>query len=105
MSRKRPCRICRKWFRPDPRVGHGNALAVRQAWHRRICREGLPGALESQTVQDGDQHPCHEGGRIPQGEPDQTIRDRLRIGEFFTREKRQAAMNDQPEVQQSREFR
>jgi hypothetical protein len=21
MAKKRPCRICRKWFRPDPRVG------------------------------------------------------------------------------------
>jgi hypothetical protein len=21
MARKRPCRICRRWFRPDPRVG------------------------------------------------------------------------------------
>ena len=41
--RKRPCRICRKWFRPDARVGArqrtcGSAPCCR-AWHRRSCRD------------------------------------------------------------------
>ena len=43
MARKRPCRICRKWFRPDPRVGVRQrtcgSAACRQAWHRRSCRD------------------------------------------------------------------
>ena len=41
--RKRPCRICRKWFRPDARVGARQrtcgSAPCRQAWHRRSCRD------------------------------------------------------------------
>jgi hypothetical protein len=41
--RKRPCRICRKWFRPDPRVGERQrtcgSAPCRPAWHRRSCRD------------------------------------------------------------------
>ena len=41
--RKRPCRICRKWFRPDARVGARQrtcgSVPCRQAWHRRSCRD------------------------------------------------------------------
>lgn len=43
MARKRPCRICRKWFRADPRVGVRQrtcgAPSCRRDWHRRSCRE------------------------------------------------------------------
>jgi hypothetical protein len=43
MARKRPCRICRRWFRPDPRVGGRQrtcgAVACQRAWHRRSCRD------------------------------------------------------------------
>lgn len=47
MLRKRPCRVCRKWFRPDPRAGgrqkvcgsaECQAERVRRScadWHRR----------------------------------------------------------------------
>lgn len=42
MARKRPCRICRKWFRPDPRVGARQrtcgSTPCRRAWHGRSCR-------------------------------------------------------------------
>jgi len=41
--RKRPCRICRRWFRPDPRVGARQrtcgSVACGRAWHRRSCRD------------------------------------------------------------------
>lgn len=42
-SRKRPCRICRKWFRPNPRLGVrqktcGTPECKRQ-WHARKCAE------------------------------------------------------------------
>lgn len=42
-SRKRPCRICRKWFCPDPRVGErqktcGDEVCQKQ-WHAKKCRE------------------------------------------------------------------
>lgn len=42
-SKKRPCRICRKWFMPDPRVGErqktcGAAECMRN-WHTKKCAE------------------------------------------------------------------
>ena len=43
MVRKRPCRICRTWFQPDPRVGDrqkvcSNADCQRER-HRRACAD------------------------------------------------------------------
>ena len=42
-NRKRPCRICRKWFTPDPRLGErqktcGGTECQRQ-WHAKKCRQ------------------------------------------------------------------
>ncbi len=42
-SKKRPCRICRKWFTPNPRVGDrqktcGNNECMSE-WHNRKCAE------------------------------------------------------------------
>jgi hypothetical protein len=42
-SKKRPCRICRKWFTPDPRVGDrqktcGDPECMRK-WHTKKCAE------------------------------------------------------------------
>ena len=42
-SRKRPCRICRRWFLADPRLKGrqktcGDAYCKRQ-WHRKKCQE------------------------------------------------------------------
>jgi len=42
-NKKRPCRICRKWFIPDPRVGNrqktcGDPECKRQ-WHVRKCSD------------------------------------------------------------------
>jgi len=42
-NRKRPCRICGKWFTPDPRLGErqrtcGNSECQRQ-WHAKKCRQ------------------------------------------------------------------
>ena len=39
--KKRPCRICRKWFKPNPRVGErqktcGDQLC-QQKWHTKQC--------------------------------------------------------------------
>ena len=41
MSATHPCPVCRKWFRPDPKVGKrqrvcGNPECQRE-WHRRAC--------------------------------------------------------------------
>jgi hypothetical protein len=41
--RRRPCRICRKWFSPHPRAGDRQktcgSVSCRKAWHARKCRE------------------------------------------------------------------
>ena len=41
--KKRPCKICRKWFRPHPRVGERQktcgAPHCKREWHRRKCAE------------------------------------------------------------------
>ena len=41
--RKRPCRICRKWFTPHPRLGDRQRTCgaddCQQQWHRRQCAE------------------------------------------------------------------
>jgi hypothetical protein len=40
---KRPCRICRKWFSPDPRLGDRQktcgAKACQRLWHAKRCAE------------------------------------------------------------------
>ena len=40
-SRKRPCRICRKWFSPDPRVGDRQQTCgskkCQDKWHAKKC--------------------------------------------------------------------
>ena len=42
MQRARPCRICQKWFRPDPRVGSRQrvcgSVACQRERHRRACK-------------------------------------------------------------------
>ena len=41
MVRKRPCRVCRRWFQPDPRAGDRQRVCSRpecqQERHRRNC--------------------------------------------------------------------
>ena len=42
-SRKRPCRICGKWFSPDPRVGERQktcgSKGCQRKWHTKKCSE------------------------------------------------------------------
>ncbi len=42
-SRKRPCRVCRKWFYPDSRVGERQKTCGNQdcqdRWHAKKCSE------------------------------------------------------------------
>jgi len=39
--KKRPCKVCRRWFRADPRVGEHQKTCGRpeckKEWHRRSC--------------------------------------------------------------------
>jgi len=42
-SNKRPCRICRKWFTPDPRLGNRQKTCAKEPckrkWHAKKCSE------------------------------------------------------------------
>jgi hypothetical protein len=42
-SKKRPCKICRKWFIPDPRLGDRQKTCgepeCQRRWHTRKCSE------------------------------------------------------------------
>ncbi len=42
-SKKRPCRICRKWFIPDPRVGERQMTCggqdCQKKWHAKKCAQ------------------------------------------------------------------
>ncbi len=42
-SKKRPCRICRKWFTPDPRLGDRQKTCgkerCKRKWHAEKCAE------------------------------------------------------------------
>jgi len=42
-SRKRPCRICKRWFLPNPRLKERQKTCGRQrcqkAWHRKKCAQ------------------------------------------------------------------
>lgn len=41
--KKRPCRVCRRWFSPDARLGDRQKTCgrpeCRREWHRRKCAE------------------------------------------------------------------
>jgi hypothetical protein len=41
--KKRPCKVCRRWFRPNPRVGDAQMTCGRpeckREWHRKKCAE------------------------------------------------------------------
>lgn len=43
MARRKPCAVCGKWFRPDPRVGERQHTCgraeCRRVWHLRSCRK------------------------------------------------------------------
>jgi hypothetical protein len=43
VRKKRPCRVCRKWFMPDPRLKDRQrtcaASQCKREWHRRRCAQ------------------------------------------------------------------
>ena len=71
--RKRPCCICRRWFRPDPRVGSrqracGNAecQAARRVQTQRNWRESRPDYFTARRIRErGEQDRPPEPLRLP----------------------------------------
>jgi len=43
ISKKRPCKVCRRWFTPHPRAGYTQKTCAseqcKKEWHRRMCFE------------------------------------------------------------------
>ena len=54
MIRKRPCRICKKWFRPAPRAGDRQHVCSRdvcqQKRHRRNCKTWRENNHEAERI-------------------------------------------------------
>jgi len=72
-ARKRPCTICRRWFRPDPRVGSrqracGNpeCQAARREQTQRNWRESRPDYFTARRIRErGEQDRPPEPLRLP----------------------------------------
>jgi hypothetical protein len=97
--RKRPCRICRRWFTPHPRVGDRQKTCGRphckEEWHRKKCTEWNrknPEYFRSNYLHkklDGVGRPERVGGVCP-------VRSRFRSG--LPHEKVQEVMGVEPLV-------
>ena len=83
---KRPCKVCRRWFRPNPRVGDKQMTCGRpkckREWHRGKCaewnkknREYFKGIyLKSKLLA------ASEGNEKPQDMRGKTTRTRFNLG-------------------------
>lgn len=77
-ARKRPCRICRQWFRPDPRVGDRQRAcsqpecqtARRQktqaSWRRRNADYAIAWRLDQRATQTPAPEPLRLPAPLPQ---------------------------------------
>lgn len=71
---KRPCRVCKRWYRPDPRVGDRQKTCGDQAcqreWNRRLSqwrREREPDREREDRLRDRLQRgACCEAGCLPE---------------------------------------
>ena len=71
---KRPCRVCRRWYRPDPRVGDRQRTCGDQAcqreWNRRLSkrrREREPYREREDRLRDQLQRgACGQDGSLPE---------------------------------------
>ena len=71
--RKRPCCVCRQWFRPDPRVGarqracaKPECQAARRVQTQRNWRESRPDYFTARRIQErGEQDRPPEPLRLP----------------------------------------
>ncbi|MGA1825304.1 MAG: hypothetical protein ACMUIP_11650 [bacterium] len=81
--KKRPCKICKRWFEPHPRVGERQKTCgdsgCKREWHRRKCtewnrqnREYFKGLYLEKKLKDGikDSRSC----QFSQGTPNPYLR-------------------------------
>ena len=78
---KRPCRVCKRWFTPDARLGDRQKtcgdVACKREWHRRKCAEwneknseyAKANALQRKIEAAKNPQPSSGGSRslLPQG--------------------------------------
>jgi len=77
-SRKRPCTICRRWFRPDPRVGKRQRACNRPecqaarrqktqaSWRRRNPEYAIAWRLDRRKAETGEPQPLRLPSPLPQ---------------------------------------
>jgi hypothetical protein len=76
MARKRPCRVCRRWFLPHPRAGDRQHVCSRRecqkernrrasaAWRRRHPDYDREDRLRRRLRRDGDSAARSEGSEV-----------------------------------------
>lgn len=71
-ARKKPCCICRRWFRPDPRIGSRqracgkpDCQAARRVTTQKSWRDRNPDYFIARRIQDRSRNPTPEPLRLP----------------------------------------
>jgi len=95
---KRPCRICRRWFTPHPRLGDRQRTCAdpycKREWHRKKCAEWnrrnpeyfrsnyLHKKLEGVRDAVGVAGVCTVKSRFPSGLPQRKVQEVMGIKQF-----------------------
>ena len=92
---KRPCRICRRWFVPDPRLGDRQRTCgtspCQKEWHRKQCAQWnrknaeyfranyLQKKLDALSESKGGGGVCSVRSRSPSGLPQEKVQEVMGI--------------------------
>jgi len=95
---KRPCRICRRWFTPHPRLGDRQRTCgdphCKKEWHRKKCAEWnrenaeyfrcnyLHKKLEGVSGVEGVALFCPVRSRSPSGLPQRKVQEVIGVKQF-----------------------
>lgn len=95
---KRPCRICRRWFTPHPRLGDRQRTCgdphCKKEWHRKKCAEWnrenveyfrsnyLHKKLEGVSGVEGVAQFCPVRSRSPSGLPQRKVQEVIGVKQF-----------------------
>jgi hypothetical protein len=85
-TRKRPCRFCRRWFQPDPRVGNKQYACsadacqhARQRGNERAWHERHPGYFRGREAAHRAWRRAHPDAQRERRAADPKLRERERI--------------------------
>jgi hypothetical protein len=95
---KRPCRICRRWFTPNPRLGERQKTCAdrhcKKEWHRKKCAQWnrkntdyfranyLQKKLDALSERKGVAGVCPVRSRSPSGLPQRKVQEVIGIKQF-----------------------